>query len=129
MGLLAACTDDEPKQAAPPDPDVALRDAAVAREQALLQAYDVVLAAQPGLRAQLQPYRDDHAEHLAALQPHPPSTSPTGSPSTVRTRAELASAERAAGDAHAAAGLRASPGLAGLLASLAASESAHAAVL
>ncbi len=47
-GLLAGCTGGgAPERPAPVDPDVALRAAAVARERALLAAYDAVLAADP----------------------------------------------------------------------------------
>ena len=49
LPLLAACTDASPGPPPPPDPDLALHDAAVARERALLAAYDAALLAAPAL--------------------------------------------------------------------------------
>lgn len=71
---LAACTDAPAPRPAPVDPDIALRDAAAARERRLLEDYDAALAAVPSLAAVLAPLRADHVAHLTAL-------SPTGSPS------------------------------------------------
>jgi hypothetical protein len=137
--LSAACTDSRTSapspsaSPAPPDPDVALTAAAVSREQALLALYDELLAQQPALRAELAPYRADHAAHLAALRPaRPPSPTPTaGAPraSAARLRAAIATAERRTASAHALASRGASPDLARLLASLAACEASHAALL
>jgi hypothetical protein len=139
--LVAACTADQPAPppAPPVDPDDALRSAAAERERALLQEYDAVLAARPGLAPRLVPVRGHHAEHLDALLDRPPpaspspSTSPTGAvppavPPPVDDAAALArlvAAERAAGDAHARDCLTASRALAPVLASLSASEHSH----
>ena len=139
---LAACTPD-PGPAPPPDPDDVLREQAVERERALLREYDAVLLVLPGLAARLTPLRAEHAEHLLALTGTPPSSS--ASPSAAAsapavpavpppaTAAEalrgLVTAEREAAVAHGAAALEASRELAGLLASLSASESSHPVVL
>ena len=146
---LAACTQDAaPSAPAPVNPDVALREAAAERERALLQAYDEVLRALPELGARLLPLHAQHGEHLDALArtastttsaPASPSTaspsaaSPSSAPapappppaSPAEALAALAARERAAGDAHGAAALTASRELAGLLASLSASELSH----
>ena len=137
--LLAGCTSDPPAPE-PVDPDDALRDAAAARERALLREYDAVLLAVPDLSARLLPLRGHHAEHLLALVGPPPSTSPSAAPvgtagpapavpppaDAATALTALVLAERAAGTAHAddclTAGSRA---LAGLLASLSASELSH----
>lgn len=147
LGLAAACTSGAHPTPTPPgvDPDDALHTAALAREAALLAAYDEVLATTPSLAARLSPIRAEHAEHLAALQALRPTPSPARSPSTpveaspVRRTADrtdpaaavrrLTSLEQTSAAAHASAAVAASRRLAPLLASLAASESSHAAVL
>ena len=136
--LVVACTADEPPaRPAPVDPDDALRSAAAQRERALLQEYDAVLAARPGLAPRLLPVRGHHAEHLEALHGPPPTGSPSPSATAAvppavpppaddaAALARLAAAERAAGDAHAADCLTASVRLAPVLASLSASELSH----
>lgn len=138
---LAACTDAPRPQPEPVDPDVALRDAAVAREQALLQEYDAALAAVPALAPVLAPLRADHLAHLASLSPTgspAPLPSPAAAPRVLPTEAKarraavlarLAGAERTAATAHATAALEASAALCGLLGQLSASESSHPVVL
>lgn len=144
-GALSACTSD-PAPVLPIDPDDALRDAAVEREQLLLQAYDAVLLALPALSARLLPLRDHHLEHLSAVRPPLATPLPSASatppvasgpavpsvpavppaPTTAEALAGLATAERTAASAHALAALRAADRpLAGLLASLSASEASH----
>lgn len=141
-GALSACT-SEPTPPPPVDPDDALRDAAVERERSLLQAYDAVLLALPELTARLLPLREHHVEHLGAVRPPPPTPLPSPSasppvasvppvpavppaPTPAEALAGLAAAERAAAAAHAVAALRAADRpLAGLLASLSASEASH----
>ena len=131
---VAACTDPvlpEP----PPDPDVPRREAAAARERALLTAYDAAIAAAPRLAVRLRALRAEHAEHLAALTPGVPPPPPDGAPPRAREKrtreksgrvlARLAAQEREAARAHAGAAVDASPRLAQLLASLAASEGSH----
>ncbi|HEU0100687.1 MAG TPA: hypothetical protein VFR07_00030 [Mycobacteriales bacterium] len=148
---LAACTGPAPPGPPPPvDPDVALRAAAVAREQSLIALYDAALSARTGAgRATLETVRSEHLQHLAALTAAPPggtsggSTAPATTPpaatppaatppgprSPAPGQAELRAAEAAAQLAHAEAVLPASRALAALLASLAAAEAAHAVVL
>jgi hypothetical protein len=135
---VAACT---AKKVAPLpkriDPDVALRAAAVTREQVLLAAYDAALAARPAVAAALAPLRDDHVAHLAALQassatvaPTPaPTATPVPAPAPATTSTPLAHLERTTAAAHAAAALLASRELAPVLASLAACESSHVGLL
>jgi hypothetical protein len=137
---LAGCTADPPPP--PPDPDDVLRGEAAARERALLEEYDAVLLVLPALAPRLVPLRAEHAAHLAALtgaSPSPFATvgrpSPASSavpppqvppPDTAAAALEaLVAAERAAASAHGKAALDASPELAGLLASLSASELSH----
>ena len=154
---LAACTgEDAPAAPRPPDPDVALRGAAVAREQDLLALYDALLALTPArsgpAQAGLAGLRAEHAVHLAALLPPAAGPSPgrsasTGAPTPAASTpapgtaapatpapaaAPLAAvrvAEAAAAGAHAEAVVPASRGLAALLASLSAAESSHAVAL
>ncbi len=152
----AACTgrSDPPAPTAGPsptpvDPDDALRAAAAAREQGLLQAYDAVLTGLPQLAARLDPLRAHHREHLRALQgpdasPSPSAAAPSAAPPTASPAAaapasvpasadaalrSLVTAERTAGGQHADDCLAASRGLAGLLGALSASELTHAAAL
>jgi len=142
--LAAGCTDAAPPPAAVVDPDDALRERAVVREQSLLSAYDTTLTTFPELTERLLPVRTQHAEHLLALTGPPASTPPSASPSTspppmvsavpplataALALAWLADAERTAAGAHAAACVEASRTLASLLAALAASEHSHPAVL
>lgn len=149
---LAACT-TEPAPPPPPDPDDLLRGAAAERERALLGEYDRVLAAVPALATRLLPLRDQHAEHLLALVGPPPTGSPTPTstpaptpsaasaltppplppelpPTSAQALAALLAVEQSAAGAHTADALAAGDrDLAGLLASLAASESSHAVAL
>ncbi len=135
----AACTSgSEPAVPPSPDPDIALRDAALARERTLLAAYDAALVAHPSLRADLAPLRADHAIHLDRLtgpQPSTPATSsePTPPAAAATTpaaqRATLRALERSAQAAHRDGAITASQVLAPVLASLAACEASHAVVL
>lgn len=127
---LAACTaDDGPP--APPDPDDLLRAAAVERERGLLQRYDAAALGVPALAARLAPVRAEHAQHLAVLlgtpSPSPAASAPAApKPTDAATAlAALVRAEREAAAAHGQAALEASRELAGLLASLSASETSH----
>lgn len=140
---VAACTGggDHQPEPAPVDPDVALREGAAARERTLLTHYDVTMLAESGQAARLAPLRAEHAAHLVALGfPVPAGSSgvtgpPTvGSPapapppatlSTAPSRLQLAQAERDTAAAHTRDALAASRALAGVLASLAASEASH----
>ena len=120
---VAACTTR--RDPAPVDPDDALRAAAVTRERELLAAYDAVTAAVPTAAARLSAVRAEHEQHLAALVRTPVSSAPPTPPAVARTLAQLAALERTSAAGHAADALRASRGLAAVLASLAASEASH----
>jgi hypothetical protein len=142
---LAGCT-SEPEPPPPPDPDDILRDEAAARERALLEEYDAVLLVLPTLAPRLMPLRAEHVAHLAALTgPEPSGAEPSGAASAATSPvasatavpavpppataaaalAGLMAAEREASAAHSEAALAASRELAGLLASLSASEQSH----
>lgn len=121
LSFAAACRTKAAPQAV--DPDVALRSAALAREQALLDAYGSVVAAHPALASRLQPLASDKAAHVAALGSPVPGTS------TVTTLAALKVLERTAATEHGRAVLTASRSLAPLLASLSASSSCALAAL
>jgi len=144
--LLSACTERAAPAPAPIDPDVALREAAVARERSLLQAYDAVLLVLPALGERLLPVRAEHVAHLTALTGPAPTAMPSASagpsaaagsgPAAVpvpQTAAlaltGLAQAERATATGHAGDVAAASRSLAALLASLSASEASHTVVL
>lgn len=143
LAVVTACTSRERSAPAPAvDPDDALRSSAVAREQALLVAYDDALAAAPALAARIAPLRAEHATHLAALlgptsSPSPAPSAPTPSTPTSSTPSQapgslllgLVVLERATASAHASAALTASRRLAPVLASLAACEASHVVVL
>lgn len=121
LGLVSACR--RSKGPAAPDPDVALRTAALSREQQLLAAYESVMRVRPALGPVLRPLAGEKAEHIEALGPATPTTS------TVATVAALLALERAAASAHGQAAVRASRALAPLLASLSASSACAAALL
>lgn len=143
--LTAACTPDRPALTPPapssspstgPDPDTAATQASVTRERLLLAAYRTESVRLPHLAAELKVFADQHVAHLSALGeddqplavPAVPQR-PDRSPAAVAARRRLAQLERRAADGHAGDAARASTRLAPLLASLCASESAHAAVL
>lgn len=152
--LLAACTEGPPPgPPPPPDPDLALHAAAVAREQALVDAYDTAVLAAPALAAKLAAVRAEHLAHLDALEaadPAPPATaspsaSPTASPvdpappsapapppapaDPATVLARLVAVEAEAATAHANGAVVASRELAVVLATLAASEASHGVAL
>lgn len=119
-----------------PAPADRVLTAAVARERALLAAYDDVLARYPDLAPRLTPYRDDHAAHLHALEPGAvvsasvtPSTRRTPKRVQRRLRARLRAMEEKAAAACARDAESAPRERAVLLAALAASEASHAELL
>lgn len=145
-GSLLACTTDPLPKAAPGprlDLDVKVRWTAVRGEQALLALHAAVTAAHPALADRLAPLTAHHSEHLAALTAdgplpyggRPPDDDPTaplgdvpGDPAAALT--VVRDAERAASELRVTDCLRAAgPGLAAVLASIAASEAAHGTVL
>ena len=131
--VAVACTPERPDQE-PAHPDVALRAAAIAREQALIQRYLAAAASSASAVAgRIAGLAEEHAAHLAALEASSPGFTPTATPSAglirVPTLAQLVAAERAAAAAHAADALKASRSLAAVLATLAASEASHVVAL
>ena len=126
-----------------PSPSVRTLRAAITAEQSLVDAYAHVAAAYPELAATLRPFRTQHDNHLAQLRgrlivpPHvtataPPSPSPAPTSRPASTRAAialLADAERGAAAAQLGRLGTATPSLAQLLASIAASEATHAVAL
>lgn len=152
LPLVAACTGAPPEPAPPPDPDLPLRARAGERERALLAAYDEAALAAPSLAPRLAALRAEHAEHaraVGAVDPAappaasgapsplsssaPPSPGPSRAPVPPRDPAAvlagLLAAEQEAAAEHGRDALLASRELAGVLASLAASEASHAVAL
>ncbi|MFG2825215.1 ferritin-like domain-containing protein [Kitasatospora sp. NPDC048365] len=135
LSLLCGCTDEgdkDRKQAE--DADRAVRIRAVAATDALLASYDAVIAGPGAGQADtLQDLREDVAQHRAALAQGLPaatgSPSPSGSGAPAASVAALAAAERQTAAARLADLDGASPELARLLASVSASNAAHAAAL
>jgi len=138
-----------------PLPDVSVATSAIAGERALIAQYGAVLRAMPGLAGQLHPLLAQHTEHLARLrgrlnvpagasQPAIPggtstagsgtSTAASGSPPPVPATPAAALASLRAAENTASAALAShltvvSPSFAQLLASISASEAAHALLL
>jgi len=146
-GLLALAGCLPGDEAAPPavPAEVRLRTRVATEVEALEALYAAVLARFPAARDELSPLAAEHTAHVAALRgpaPSRPTTSPspTGSPSPSATppavpgtlpaaRRALAAAERSASDRRARQAVGTVPGTARLLASIAACEDAHAALL
>ena len=138
-GALVALVRPDPVSGHPPGaPD--WLPAALAREQQLLDDLDAATRADPSLGVRLALLRADHTAHLQVLQvlssrygPTPAagngSSATTSAPAPAGGIAGLRRAELAASRATAAATLTAAGGDAGLLASIAACEATHAAVL
>jgi hypothetical protein len=129
-----------------PAPDVAVLRHAIAAELLMLTRYDTAIKGSASLARTLAPLRAEHHLHLAALRgrlivpPGSATTRPSGNPSPSPRPSPVPSGAaaavsflRAAEQAAAAALLRdlpvASPSLAQLMASVAASESTHVTVL
>ncbi len=124
-----------------PAPDVAVLTGIIDAEKAMVARYEAVLSRSPTLAATLDPLLAEHRAHLTALTARlvRGAARPTPSPSPTRPVTVPATAAAAAGylamaeDAAAAGYLRhlatVSPSLAQLLASIAASEATHAALL
>jgi hypothetical protein len=110
--------------------------AALAGEQSLIAGIDATTGGDASVRAALRVIRADHAAHLDALQAaaraYPgasSSVSPSVPPATALTRAALRDAEQAASTRAAAQAATLSGADAALLASIAACEATHAALL
>ena len=147
--VLAGCLpgDDEPE---PPDPELLLRARVAGEVRALAAQYAATVDRFPAARRELATLGAEHEEHARALLPRhaaralaaatatgtatgtaspAPAPSPTV-PSTLRAaRTELAEAERSASRRRLRQLRGRSPELARLLASVAACEAAHAALL
>jgi hypothetical protein len=135
--LLVGCSAD-PNSGGSDGPSATARARArAARDsQGLLERYDAVLAAHPGLADRLRPLRDQVAAHAAAFTDGAtptaasPSASPTPVPATEKDAlAQLAAAERTLADQRAAALLEVPGEPARLLASVAAAGATHAYLL
>ena len=137
-GALVALVRPDPVSGHPPGaPD--WLSAALAREQQLLHGLDAAIRADPTLGVRLAPLRADHTAHLQVLQvlssrygPTPATGSGSGATASAPASSGVAGvrrAEIAASRATAVAALTAVGGDAGLLASIAACEATHAAVL
>lgn len=130
----------------PPQPDVAVLRNAIAGEQTMIARYRAVLVAAPGLASSLDPLLDQHRAHLERLRARlvdpraaasasasPAGTVPADTAARLRTPAAARAYLRGAEDNAAQALLQhlavASPSLAQLLASIAASEATHALLL
>jgi hypothetical protein len=125
-----------------PAPEVAVLTGAIAAERALIARYQAVLGRLPTLAATMNPLLAEHHAHLAALtarlvpgaaRPSPTPTASQAPPavpgSTTAATAGLGAAEQAAAGRLLGHLVQVSPPLAQLLASIAASEATHAAVL
>jgi hypothetical protein len=146
LPLLAAASCGVPDPlAGPPSPsrDVRTLRASISAEQALVDVYRKVLGMHPGLSASLRPFLTHHEDHLAQLRsrlivpPHA-AASPSASPSVSAPQLPasagaavllLGNAERGAAAAQVRRLASATPSLAQLLASIAASEATHAVAL
>ncbi|NUR61969.1 MAG: ferritin-like domain-containing protein [Catenulispora sp.] len=152
--LSGACASGGAGAGSPSNTDVptvsadVVRDRALAAETDLLTRYDAAIAlpdvaADSALKARLTAIRAEHASHAAAIKgddkagPTPAdssssSSSPSPSPSPTDAKTALAGlvkAEQDAASGRTADILAADGGTAMLLASIAASESGHAALL
>lgn len=143
-GLLAVAGCLGPPDSPPVDPFAAerrLRERVAREVSELSSAYDAVLARFPEAADELATLAAEHAAHIAALrgpQPSappstastPPSSPPASVPSTVaEARVVLAAAERAASERRTRQAVTAPARTARLLASIAACEATHAALL
>jgi hypothetical protein len=144
LAAVASCAVPNPLGGPPsPSPDVRTLRAAISAEQALVAEYQKVLAAHPGLAASLRTFLTQHQDHLGQLKSRlivPPHVTPSPVPSpsasaapppasAAAARASLAEAERKAAAAQVQRLAGATPSLAQLLASIAASETTHAVAL
>jgi hypothetical protein len=126
-GVLAGCD----LLAAPePEPDPLL--GLLTETKALLAAYDGIIAADAQSAAKLQPLRETHAAHVAALTSmiSPPSATPTTSATvTAASVADLKKAETTAAKSAYDACLATTPQRSTLLGEIAAARATHLAVL
>jgi hypothetical protein len=148
VGALAGCA-KKPTRELEPHPDVAVLLGAIATEEHLITLYESTRKSHPELSRRIDPLLAHHRDHLTVLRRHyrpgtdPDSTSvsrvgATGPAAAAagdvpRSRrqavAALRTAERRAATARTADVARVAPGLAQLLASIAACEAGHMAWL
>jgi hypothetical protein len=143
---LASCGVPNPLAGPPgPSPDVRTLRASISTEESLVGAYRSLLAAFPALSGSLRVFLSQHEEHLSQLHgrlivpphvsvspsPSPPASAPPSAPPASPSAAitALAAAERDAAAAQVGRLGTTEASLAQLLASIAASEATHAAVL
>ncbi len=123
-----------------PLPDVSVLRDAITSERLMIARYQWALAHLPSMESALAPVLSQHRAHLASLRarlidPHPvrqqPVTAPAPpTPATAGVAIEYLKAAEAAAARALATGLAAvPPSLAQLMASIAASEASHAALL
>jgi hypothetical protein len=122
-----------------PHPDVAVLQHAISAEQFMVAGYRTVLAAAPTLARSLNPLLAEHEAHLARLKGRlvpgaaaakpPRQPRPKAPASAAAAVSYLTDAEHAAATSLISRIDVASPSLAQLLASIAASEATHAAAL
>lgn len=131
VALLAACSNgDTPDEPVPSPTEQTVASAQAAAEQRLIDGYEATIATHPGLAATLTPLRDQHMAHADALGGSPGPGTATVAPSEGAAIAALVTAERQAARERIGACVEAGePGLARLLAFIAASEASHVPVL
>ncbi|MER6025628.1 hypothetical protein [Streptomyces sp. NPDC001851] len=136
--LLVGCSaDPDSGGSGGPSATARARARAAGDSRGLLERYDAVLAAHPGLAERLRPLRAQVAAHAAAFTDGaPPTTAASDSPSPAPVPAgekdalaSLAAAERALADRRAKELLEVPGELARLLASVAAAGATHAYLL
>ncbi|MFC7308714.1 hypothetical protein ACFQVC_31415 [Streptomyces monticola] len=137
--LLAGCTDSGSDTSGKrPRASEQARARAAQDSAELLNRYDAVIAAHPGLAGRLRPLRAEVAEHAKAFGDPPKASgrAPSGSPSAAdvpadeqQALAQLASAERQLADGRRTALLDVPGEQARLFASVAAAGDAHAYLL
>ena len=131
VGAVAACGSADPAAPSTAAPSERSRQDSANDEQALLDAYDAVMAAFPDLSTALVEIRAQHADHLQALGGSGVASPSFTVPATDTAALEaLRAMERAASRSRRTACLSTSDAdLAGLLTFIAASEASHAPAL
>lgn len=143
-GLVAGCSSRtaEPRRPKPPDPQTVLLRSLIAGKEQMIELYQRAALSQARLAGALEPFRQRHVAHLAALRallpkeaaatPSVSGLSPTVSASPSAEGVSLSGlrdAERKASAARPAQTAGASPALAQLLVSVGACEAVHVVAL
>ena len=141
LALAGCLPNDEPRPRASAPPEVRLRARVADEVVELGGSYAAVLARFPAAGATLSPLAAEHSAHVEALRRPTPEPTGTASPGPTEPPEPpipatlpaavgmLASAERAASARRVRQARGTTPGTARLLASIAACEAAHAALL